>query len=93
MQFQQIEDSNQLMQINYEIKEERVQNLEISEGSLPLFFASFHFIRNKFKAINNQQSLGIVIDNKEDNETLDQDYSVSQVQLSNFIETYDQMTQ
>ena len=32
-----------------------------------------------------------MIDNKEDNETLDQDFKISQVQLSNFIETSNQM--
>ena len=73
MQFQQIEDSNQLMQISHESEKERKENLEISEGSLPLCFASFQFIRDNYHAINNQQSLGILIDNKEDNEALNQD--------------------
>ena len=67
------------MQISYESKEESAKILEISEGSLPLCFASFQFIRDNFHAINNHQSLGIVMDNKEDNETLDQDISVSQL--------------
>ena len=67
--------------------------MEISEGYLPLCFASFQFIRDNFQAINNQQSLGIVIENKEDNETINQDISVSQLQLSNSIEINDQMTQ
>ena len=63
--------------------------MEISEASLPLCFSSFQFSREKFKAIK----LGIDIDNKEDNENLNQDSSVSQVQLENSIETSDQMTQ
>jgi len=93
MQFQQIEDSDQPIQISHESEEGRAENVEISEDSLPLCFASFQFIRENYHAINNQQSLGIVIDNKEDNETIDQDFSVSQLQLSVPIEINDQMTQ
>jgi len=53
--------------------------LEITEGSLPLCLASFHFIKENFTTIKNQQSLGIDIDNKKDNENLNQDSSVSQL--------------
>lgn len=66
--------------------------MEISEGSFPLCLASFQFIREIFKEIKNQQPLGIDIENQEDNENLNQDSSVSQVQLSNSIETFDKMT-
>ena len=81
------------MHISYESEEESVEDLEISEASLPLCFVSFQFIRENLKAIKNQQPLGIDIDNKEDNENLNQDSSVSQVQLSNSIKTSDQMRQ
>ena len=92
IQFQQLENSDHPIDISYECEEESVENLEISEGSLPLYFASFQFIKDNFNAIKNQQSLGIFIDNKEDNETLDQDSLVSQLQLSNSIEMPNQMT-
>ena len=38
IQFQQLEDSDHLIHINYESEEESVENLEISEASLPLCF-------------------------------------------------------
>ena len=65
--------------ISHDSEEGRAENVEISEGSLPLCFSSFQFIRENYHAINNQQSLGIMIDNKKDNETIDQDFSVSQL--------------
>ena len=75
------------------MRKKEKKNVEISKDYLPLCFASFQFIRDNFHAINNQQSLGIVIDNKEDNETIDQDFLVSQLQLSVPIKINDQMTQ
>ena len=55
--------------------------MEICKDYLPLCFASFQFIRDNYQAITNQQYLGILIENKEDNETIDQDFLVSQLQL------------
>ena len=56
------------MHINYGSDEESVENLEVSEGSLPLCFTSFQFIRDIFHAIRNQQSLNFDLDNQEDNQ-------------------------
>ena len=59
------------MHISYGSEEESAENLELSEGYLPLCFTSFHFIKDNFHAIRNQQSLRIDLDNQEDNEILD----------------------
>lgn len=72
VQFQQLEYSDQPMHISYGSEEESEKNLEVSEGSLPLCFTSFQFIRDNFDAIKNQQSLSFNLDNQEDNEILDQ---------------------
>ena len=92
------------MHISYGSEEESAENLEVSEGSLPICFASFQFIRDNFYAIRNQQSLSFDIDNQEGNEILDQDSSDPDLQPPNAIEcqvadeyleagTYDQMMQ
>ena len=38
VQFQQLENSDQLMHISYDSDEESLENFEVSEGYLPLFF-------------------------------------------------------
>ena len=45
IQFQQLENSDDFIHINYESEEESSENFEISEASLPLCFESFHFLK------------------------------------------------
>ena len=58
------------MHISYDSDEESLENLELSEGSLPLCFISFEFIRDNFHAIINQHSLSFDLDNQEDNQKI-----------------------
>ena len=71
VQFQQLEYSDQPMHIYDDRDEENAENFEISEGSLPLFFASFHFLKENFSKIRNQQSFSFDFEVGEDNELLE----------------------
>ena len=52
--------------------EENAENFEISEGSLPLCFASFQFLRENFSKTRNHQSFSFDDEVEEDNELLEQ---------------------
>ena len=90
------------MHISYGSEEESETTFEVSEGSLPLCFTSFQFIRDNFHAIINQPSISFDLDHLEGNEILVQDFSYLDLQPLNAIEcqvayeyleagTYDQM--
>ena len=49
--FQHFKEDSQLTHVVYGSEEESVENLEVSEEYLPLFFTSFQFIRDNFHAI------------------------------------------
>ena len=52
--------------------DENAKNFEISEGSLPLCFASFQFLRAIFSKTRNQQSFNFDVEVEVDNELLEQ---------------------
>ena len=47
-------------------------NWEVSEGSLPLCFASIQFIKDNFRVIGNQQSLSFDVEVETDSEIFEQ---------------------
>lgn len=72
VQFQQLENSDQPMHIYDDRGEENAENFEISEGYLPLCFASFQFLKEIFSKIRNQQSFSFDVEVEVDNELLEQ---------------------
>ena len=84
--FQQLEYSDQPSHISYGSEEESVEKFEVSEGSLPLCFTSFQFIRDNFCAIRNQLSISFDLEHLEGNEILVQDFSYLYLQPPNSIE-------
>ena len=70
VQFQQLENSDHPMHISYDSDEESLENLEVSEGSLPLCFTSFQFIRDNFHTIRNQHYFSFDVEVKVYNELL-----------------------
>lgn len=68
------------MHISYDSDEESAANFEVSEGSLPFFFASFQFIRDNIHAIRNQLSTSLDLDPLEGDENFVPDFSYSALQ-------------
>jgi len=66
--------------ITYDSDEESAANFEVSEGSLPLCFDSFQFIRDNYHAIRNQMSTSLYLNHLESNENFVQDFSYSDLQ-------------
>ena len=58
------------MHIIQDSDEESLENFKVSEGSLPLFFASIQFIKDNIHAIRNQQSLSFNVEVETDSEIL-----------------------
>lgn len=66
--FQQLKYNDQPSHISYGSDEESAANFEVSEGSLPLCFDSFQFIRDNYHAIRNQMSTSLDLNHLESNE-------------------------
>ena len=73
--FQQLEYSDQPIHISCDNDEESAANFEVCEGSLPIFFYLFQFIRDNFHKIRNQLSTSLDLDHLEGNKNLVQDFS------------------
>jgi len=60
IRFHQLENNDQLVHFSYESEEENVENLEISEASLPLYFESFQFLKGMWYKISKEKGKQLV---------------------------------